>query len=67
MNYLAKVYRYYQNLQNEKNKKLKVIFVSIDPQRDKPDSIKKYLKLFNSEFIGLTGKDENDKNYREMK
>ena len=32
-----------------------VIFVSIDPERDKPEILKEYLTSFNSEFIGVTG------------
>ena len=36
-------------------KKPQVIFVSIDPDRDKPETLKEYLTAFNSEFIGVTG------------
>ena len=32
-----------------------VIFISIDPGRDKPETLKKYLASFNPEFIGVTG------------
>jgi len=32
-----------------------VIFVSIDPDRDKPETLKEYLASFNPEFIGVTG------------
>jgi len=32
-----------------------VIFVSIDPDRDKPETLKEYLTSFNPEFIGVTG------------
>jgi len=32
-----------------------VIFVSIDPDRDKPETLKEYLTAFNPEFIGVTG------------
>ena len=32
-----------------------VIFISIDPGRDKPEILKKYLASFNPEFIGVTG------------
>lgn len=34
------------------------IFISVDPARDTPDAIKKYLKDFNSKFVGLTGDKE---------
>ena len=32
-----------------------VIFISIDPDRDNPETLKKYLASFNPEFIGVTG------------
>lgn len=32
-----------------------IIFLSIDPQRDTADVIKKYVTYFNKNFIGLTG------------
>ncbi len=35
-------------------KDVKVVFVSIDPERDTPEVIGKYVKQFNPEFIGLT-------------
>lgn len=40
----------------------KLYFVSVDPDRDKPETIKQYVQYFNSEFSGITGKlDELDK------
>lgn len=40
----------------------KLYFVSVDPDRDKPETLKQYVKFFHSEFNGLTGKlDEIDK------
>ncbi len=35
-------------------KDVKVVFVSIDPERDTPEIISKYAKQFNPYFIGLT-------------
>ena len=32
-----------------------VVFISIDPERDTPETLKKYLASFNPEFIGVTG------------
>ncbi|WP_165385678.1 SCO family protein [Spiribacter vilamensis] len=32
-----------------------VVFVSVDPQRDKPAAIKTYLEHFHDDFIGVTG------------
>lgn len=40
----------------------KLYFVSVDPQRDKPETLKHYVQYFNPEFQGVTGKlDEIDK------
>lgn len=36
-----------------------VIFISIDPQRDKPELIDQYVKYFNNNFIGITGDKKN--------
>ena len=36
-----------------------MVFVSVDPDRDKPEQIKKYLQFYNPEFIGIA--DEHDK------
>lgn len=33
-------------------------FVSVDPQRDTPDVIKRYVAVFNKDFIAATGTDE---------
>ncbi|MBS7662793.1 SCO family protein [Pseudomonas lalucatii] len=37
---------------------LRVVLVSVDPQRDTPEQLKKYLGYFDAEFIGLTGEPE---------
>jgi protein SCO1/2 len=31
-----------------------MLFVSVDPERDTPDDIKKYLKYFDADFVGAT-------------
>ena len=43
------------NLDKNKNEKLKVFFVSIDPERDTPAIIKDYLNSFENKFYGITG------------
>ena len=40
------------------NKKLKVVFISIDPERDTPEVMKDYINSFNNKFIGITGEPE---------
>ncbi len=42
----------------KENKNLKVIFISIDPDRDTPKIMRDYINSFNSNFIGITGKTE---------
>jgi len=34
------------------------VFITIDPERDTPDAIKKYVAAFGPQFIGLTGTSE---------
>jgi protein SCO1/2 len=34
---------------------VQAVFISVDPQRDKPDLLAEYLKAFDPRFIGLTG------------
>jgi protein SCO1/2 len=35
-----------------------VAFVTVDPERDTPERMQKYVKGFNTAFVGLTGKQE---------
>ena len=44
-----------KNLDQEKKKKFKVFFVSIDPERDSPEVIKDYLNSFENKIYGITG------------
>lgn len=48
---------FYQGVQDQMPKNLlpQVVMVSIDPERDKVKDMNKYVKSFNSNFIGLTG------------
>ncbi|OIO67539.1 MAG: hypothetical protein AUJ57_11200 [Zetaproteobacteria bacterium CG1_02_53_45] len=36
-------------------KRVKVLFVTVDPERDSAEHLAKYLSFFNPDFIGLTG------------
>ena len=42
---------------------IQVIFVSIDPERDKPEDLKKYITYFNKEFIAITGHTDKLNNF----
>ena len=43
------------NLDKKKKEKFKVFFVSIDPERDTPKTIKNYLDGFENKIFGITG------------
>lgn len=38
--------------------RLKVAFVTVDPERDRPDTLKTYLSSFDPRIVGLTGSPE---------
>jgi len=40
-------------------KNMKILFVTVDPERDTPEQLKQYLELFETEIIGLTGNIRN--------
>jgi|TARA_B110000438_G_C15502845_1_gene516464 protein SCO1 len=44
-----------EKLDDVENKKFKVFFVSIDPERDNPEIIKDYLDSFKNKIYGITG------------
>lgn len=39
----------------DKTQSVDVVFVSVDPERDTPEKIQKYVEHFNKQFIGLSG------------
>ena len=47
-----------EELDDSQNEKLKVFFVSIDPERDTPEIIKNYLGSFKNKIYGITGDPE---------
>jgi protein SCO1/2 len=58
--YLSSVYRIIRNLPEGAYMKLKLVFVSVDPERDSPKVIKSYLTEFGKNIIGVTGTSEDD-------
>jgi protein SCO1/2 len=39
----------------EEGSRVQVLFVTVDPQRDKPDLLREYVPAFHPAFLGLTG------------
>ncbi|MDA7573255.1 SCO family protein [Candidatus Pelagibacter sp.] len=52
---LANLDQVIEKLDVSENKKLKIFFVSIDPERDSPQIIKDYLDSFENKIYGITG------------
>ncbi len=44
--------------------KIKVVLVTADPERDTPEVLRKWLDLFNEDFIGLTGTREQTDDFQ---
>ena len=58
--YLSSIYRIIRNLPEGAYLKLKIVFISLDPLRDTPQSMKEYLKNFSKNIIGVTASAPND-------
>ena len=43
----------------ENSNQLEVLFISLDPERDTPELLSKFIPSFDPSFIGLTGTIEN--------
>jgi len=46
-------------LDDSERAKVKVVFISIDPKRDTPETLAKYVHFFHPDIIGLSGKRKN--------
>lgn len=51
---LAYLNKEYSNLLENRDA-AQVVFLSLDPERDKPELVKQYLANFNQDFVGLIG------------
>ncbi|HLA29488.1 MAG TPA: SCO family protein [Pseudomonas sp.] len=56
---LAQLRQLQGQLPAETRANLRMILVSVDPNRDTPEQLKKYLDYFDAGFIGLTGEQAN--------
>ncbi len=48
-------------LGEDERKRVKVVFISVDPERDTPQKVAEYASYFNKDFVGLTGSPEEIK------
>lgn len=47
-----------EQLEPDEQQKMTVIFVSVDPGRDTPESLKQYTAFFHPKIVGVTGTEE---------
>ena len=52
---MAELKKFYEQLNPSLKDDLNVVMVSVDPERDDPETIGKYVNGFNQEFLGITG------------
>jgi len=52
---LAELNQALEQLGADKADQVKVVFVTVDPQRDTPERVQEYVNHFNPKFIGLSG------------
>ena len=54
---LAQLRQLQGQLPEETRARLRLVLVSVDPKRDTPEQLKKYLAYFDAGFVGLTGEE----------
>jgi len=54
---LAQLRQLQGQLPEETRERLRMVLVSVDPKRDTPEQLKKYLNYFDAGFVGLTGEE----------
>ena len=52
---LHELKRVYEALTPQEQGKVQVLMISVDPERDTPERLARYIPFFNPEFLGLTG------------
>ncbi len=55
---MASLGRAYRSLTAAQRARVRVVFVTVDPERDRAPVVKRYVKSFDADFIGLTGTHE---------
>lgn len=52
---LQELGKVYKELSQAEQKRVQVILITADPERDTPEKLGKYVRFFNPNFLGLTG------------
>jgi protein SCO1 len=55
---MAELRQALSELDSEDAERIKVVFVTVDPERDTPERVQEYVDRFNPDFIGLGGTTE---------
>lgn len=66
LNKLTKAYDVIKSKPESKYFDLKLVFVSVDPERDSPARIRKFLSHFHKDILGITGKSNDDPELKDM-
>ena len=53
--HLSSTIRMLKSLPESNNLKIKLVFVSVDPERDSHQHLKKYLESYGKDIIGVSG------------
>lgn len=52
---MAAAARMYAALDEDEQENLQIVLISLDPERDTPEQLAKYVPYFNKDFIGVSG------------
>ena len=55
---LAELKQVFQKLSSDEQERIRVFFITVDPQRDSPERVQQYASRFHPACIGLSGSEE---------